>query len=100
MNIARARARPVDDSLTDHVLEYDVPSDDERPELADADVRVHVRGTGFRYARPELGVTQRGQHGRRAGQHERQDDRRTGHLFGHRADQHVDPGADHVTDPC
>lgn len=48
--------------VTDHVLEYDVPSDYECPELADADVRVHVRGTGFRDASAELGVAQRGQH--------------------------------------
>lgn len=87
-------------SLTDHVLEYDVPSDDERPKLADAHVGVHVCGASFRYARAELGVTQRGQHGRSAGQHERQNDRRTGHFFRHSTDQHVDPGAHHVTDPC
>jgi len=80
------------------VLEYDIPSDDERPKFADAHVRVHVRGTGFRYASPEFGVTQRGQHGRRAGQHERHYDRRTGYFFGDRADQHVNSSTDHVTD--
>lgn len=46
--------------VTNHVFEYDVPSNYECPELADANVRVHVRGTGFRDASAELGVAQRG----------------------------------------
>lgn len=44
--------------LTDDVFEYQVPSDDERDELADADVTVDVGRPGFWHARRELGVTQ------------------------------------------
>lgn len=44
--------------LTDDVFEYQVPSDDERDEFADADVTVDVSRPGLWDSRRELGVAQ------------------------------------------
>ena len=81
-----------------HVFQHDVPADHEGAQLADRHVRVRVRRAGLRYARPELGVAERRQHGRHAGEQVRQDGAGSGHVAHHGAGQHEQPGAHHVPD--
>ena len=46
----------------DHVLEYEIPADDERQELADGHVCVDVGATGLGHARSELGIAKASEH--------------------------------------
>ena len=81
----------------DAVLQDQVPADDPGDDLAERGVGVGVRAAGHRDRRRQLGVRQRGEHAGDRGQHERQDDRRTGDA-GALADHHEDAGADDGAD--
>ena len=77
----------------DAVLEDQVPADDPGDEVAHSRVGVGVGAAGDRDARRQLGVTERGERARHAGEDERQHDRRAG--GGDRlADHDEDAGAD------
>ena len=79
------------------VLEDEVPADDPGDELAQRRVAVRVGASGDRDGGGELRVAQRREDAGHPGEHEGQDDRRTG-LADRLADDHEDPGADDRAD--
>ena len=81
----------------DGVLEDQVPADDPRDELAERRVRVRVGAARDRDRRCQLGVGERGERARDAGEDEDEDDRRPG-VADRLADDHEDAGADDRAD--
>lgn len=98
IHISTPRSR--DGRRSDHVFQQDIPPYDEGPELPQADVRVHVGGTGFGHSSAELRVAEGGEDGSEAGQEEGDDDTWAGYVFGHGAGEDVDAGAHHVAHSC
>lgn len=83
----------------DHVLEDQVPSDDECHELADRDERVDVSRAGAWYSTSELGVAQTSEDRGNGGHQEREDYGWARNGLDHHAGQDVDTSAQSRSDP-
>src|SRR5262249_6443105 len=64
----------------EEIFENEVPPDDPGDELTERRVAVGVRAAGDRNHRGELGVAEASEQASKSGEHERQNDRRTGVL--------------------
>lgn len=79
------------------MLQDEVPSYDEGPELADGDVGVDVRAARLRYPGGQLGVTEGRQNGSETSHEEAEDHPGSSRVVRDRSRQHVNSGADHMT---
>ena len=101
LEIARPRDRHGD--VADRVFDDQIPADDPRDQLAERGVGVGVGRAGDRHHRRELRVAQRREAAGDRGQHEREDQRRSGAQViraarGRRADRREQSRADHRAD--
>lgn len=79
---------------TNQILQYHVPANDEGDKLADRHVRVHVRRAGrVRHAHAKLRIAGAREDAGQRGNHEAEDDARTGHVARHHAGDQVHAGA-------